>query len=63
MWFYAQAFSYREPSLMGFDRAAPVLLLPYVLGEVAEFPRADVLNKYDESCEKRMETLRSGCKR
>jgi hypothetical protein len=48
---------------MGFDRAAPVLLLPYVLGEVAEFPRADVLNKHDESCEKRTETLRSGCKR
>jgi para-nitrobenzyl esterase len=38
------------------DRNKP----PYLLGEVAEFPGTDVLNKYDEAYEKRMATLRSG---
>ena len=35
---------------------------PYVLGEMAEFPGTEVLNKYDEAYEKRMAALLSGRK-
>lgn len=38
------------------DRNKP----PYVLGEMAEFPGTDVLNKFDEAYEKRITALLSG---